>query len=105
MQGFSGLIVGPHNLEVIATSQLVYFISHNIARKEIIDNQPAWVHRKSSVARSARQAGCELFASNTALTLFPTLAHTERRLADRVHHLFPRQKLYLRRLCLLNINA
>ena len=28
--------------------QLVYFISHNIARKEIVDNQPAWVHRKGA---------------------------------------------------------
>jgi tRNA-splicing ligase RtcB len=28
--------------------ELVYFISHNIARKEIVDNQPAWVHRKGS---------------------------------------------------------
>lgn len=30
------------------TGQLVYFISHNIARKEIIDNRPAWVHRKGA---------------------------------------------------------
>ncbi|HEV8607082.1 MAG TPA: RtcB family protein [Tepidisphaeraceae bacterium] len=28
--------------------QLVYFISHNIARKEIVDNVPAWVHRKGA---------------------------------------------------------
>lgn len=27
---------------------LVYFISHNIARKEIIDNRPTWVHRKGA---------------------------------------------------------
>lgn len=27
---------------------LVYFISHNIARKEIVDKQPAWVHRKGA---------------------------------------------------------
>lgn len=27
---------------------LVYFISHNIARKEIVDNREAWVHRKGS---------------------------------------------------------
>ena len=27
---------------------LVYFISHNIARKEIVNNQPAWVHRKGA---------------------------------------------------------
>jgi tRNA-splicing ligase RtcB len=27
---------------------LVYFISHNIARKEIVDNRPAWVHRKGA---------------------------------------------------------
>ena len=30
------------------TGQLVYFISHNIARKEIVNGQPAWVHRKGS---------------------------------------------------------
>ncbi len=30
------------------TGQLVYFISHNIARKEIVDNHPAWVHRKGA---------------------------------------------------------
>ena len=28
--------------------QLIYFISHNIARREIVDNQPAWVHRKGA---------------------------------------------------------
>lgn len=28
--------------------QLVYFISHNIARKEIVDNRPVWVHRKGA---------------------------------------------------------
>jgi len=27
---------------------LVYFISHNIARKEIVDNRLAWVHRKGA---------------------------------------------------------
>ncbi|MFO0914772.1 MAG: RtcB family protein [Pirellulales bacterium] len=30
------------------TGQLVYFISHNIARKEIVNNQVAWVHRKGA---------------------------------------------------------
>lgn len=30
------------------TGNLVYFISHNIARKEIVDNRPAWVHRKGA---------------------------------------------------------
>ncbi|MDZ4818128.1 MAG: RtcB family protein [Planctomycetota bacterium] len=30
------------------TGQLVYFISHNIARKEIVKNQFAWVHRKGA---------------------------------------------------------
>jgi tRNA-splicing ligase RtcB len=30
------------------TGELVYFISHNIARREIVDNRPAWVHRKGS---------------------------------------------------------
>lgn len=28
--------------------QLVYFISHNIARKEIVDNRECWVHRKGA---------------------------------------------------------
>ncbi|MBS0660345.1 MAG: RtcB family protein [Verrucomicrobia bacterium] len=28
--------------------QLVYFISHNIARREIVENHPAWVHRKGA---------------------------------------------------------
>ncbi len=28
--------------------RLVYFISHNIARKEIVDNTPQWVHRKGA---------------------------------------------------------
>ena len=27
---------------------LVYFISHNIARKEIVNNKPSWVHRKGA---------------------------------------------------------
>ncbi|QDV22748.1 RtcB family protein [Aureliella helgolandensis] len=30
------------------TGSLVYFISHNIARKEIVDHRPAWVHRKGA---------------------------------------------------------
>jgi len=28
--------------------RLVYFISHNIARREVVDNQIAWVHRKGA---------------------------------------------------------
>ena len=31
-----------------AKGNLVYFISHNIARREIVDNVPAWVHRKGA---------------------------------------------------------
>ncbi|MFO0830202.1 MAG: RtcB family protein [Phycisphaerales bacterium] len=31
-----------------ATGSLVYFISHNIARKEVVNNREAWVHRKGS---------------------------------------------------------
>jgi tRNA-splicing ligase RtcB len=31
-----------------ATGQLVYFISHNIARREIVENHEAWVHRKGA---------------------------------------------------------
>ncbi len=31
-----------------AKGSLVYFISHNIARKEIVDNNLAWVHRKGA---------------------------------------------------------
>ncbi len=30
------------------TGQLVYFISHNIAREEIVNDQKAWVHRKGA---------------------------------------------------------
>jgi tRNA-splicing ligase RtcB len=30
------------------TGNLVYFISHNIARKEVVHGQPAWVHRKGA---------------------------------------------------------
>jgi len=30
------------------TGQLVYFISHNIARKEIVENRVTWVHRKGA---------------------------------------------------------
>ena len=30
------------------TGQLVYFISHNIARQEILENKPHWVHRKGA---------------------------------------------------------
>ena len=30
------------------TGRLVYFISHNIARQEIVENQKAWVHRKGA---------------------------------------------------------
>ncbi|MDZ4688542.1 MAG: RtcB family protein [Planctomycetaceae bacterium] len=30
------------------TGHLVYFISHNIARREIVENRPAWVHRKGA---------------------------------------------------------
>ncbi len=31
-----------------ATGKLVYFISHNIAREEILDGKKAWVHRKGA---------------------------------------------------------
>jgi tRNA-splicing ligase RtcB len=31
-----------------ATGQLVYFISHNIARQEVVGNQVCWVHRKGA---------------------------------------------------------
>jgi len=30
------------------SGRLVYFISHNIAREEIVDNKPHWVHRKGA---------------------------------------------------------
>lgn len=30
------------------TGRLVYFISHNIAREEVVDNHKAWVHRKGA---------------------------------------------------------
>ncbi len=31
-----------------ATGDLVYFISHNIARREVVNNELAWVHRKGA---------------------------------------------------------
>ena len=31
-----------------AEGRLVYFISHNIARREVIDDRPTWVHRKGA---------------------------------------------------------
>lgn len=31
-----------------ATGRLVYFISHNIARQEVVNNQMCWVHRKGA---------------------------------------------------------
>ncbi|MCZ7644640.1 MAG: RtcB family protein [Planctomycetota bacterium] len=31
-----------------ASGSLVYFISHNIARREIVENRPCWVHRKGA---------------------------------------------------------
>ena len=31
-----------------ATGRLVYFISHNIARREVVDGRPAWVHSKGA---------------------------------------------------------
>jgi len=31
-----------------AKGDLVYFISHNIARPEIVENQPCWVHHKGA---------------------------------------------------------
>jgi tRNA-splicing ligase RtcB len=30
------------------TGQLIYFISHNIARQEVVNNRMSWVHRKGS---------------------------------------------------------
>ena len=49
------------------TGSLVYFISHNIARKEIVDNQPAWVHRKGATrafpAGHHGLKGCLLYTS------------------------------------------
>jgi RNA-splicing ligase RtcB len=33
------------------TGTLVYLICHNIARKAIVDNRLAWVHRKGAIRR------------------------------------------------------
>ena len=41
LQAFQEVIPG-------VQGDLVYFISHNIARKELIDGQQAWVHRKGA---------------------------------------------------------
>lgn len=48
---------------------LVYFISHNIARKEIVNHQPSWVHRKG--ATRAMPAGHHSLAD----TPFATTGH------------------------------
>ncbi len=42
------------------TGNLVYFISHNIAREEIVENRPQWVHRKG--ATRALPAGHHVLA-------------------------------------------
>ncbi len=41
LEAFQEVLPGCHG-------ELVYFISHNIARKEIVENVPAWVHRKGA---------------------------------------------------------
>lgn len=41
LEAFQEVIPGCHG-------ELVYFISHNIARKEVVDHQLAWVHRKGA---------------------------------------------------------
>ncbi len=41
LEAFQEIIPGVHG-------ELVYLISHNIARQEIVDGQPAWVHRKGA---------------------------------------------------------
>jgi tRNA-splicing ligase RtcB (3'-phosphate/5'-hydroxy nucleic acid ligase) len=41
LEAFQELFPGIHG-------QLIYFISHNIARQEIVDNQKQWVHRKGA---------------------------------------------------------
>lgn len=41
LEAFQEVIPGTHG-------DLIYFISHNIARKEIIANRPSWVHRKGA---------------------------------------------------------
>jgi len=41
LEAFQQVFPGVHG-------QLVYFISHNIARKEIVDDRECWVHRKGA---------------------------------------------------------
>jgi tRNA-splicing ligase RtcB len=41
LEAFQEVIPGVHG-------KLVYFISHNIARREVVDSQLAWVHRKGA---------------------------------------------------------
>lgn len=41
LEAFQELIPG-------VTGQLVYFISHNIARQEVVNNRLSWVHRKGA---------------------------------------------------------
>lgn len=41
-----------------ATGELVYFISHNIARREVVDNRVSWVHRKGATLRISCRSSC-----------------------------------------------
>jgi len=56
-----------------ATGELIYFISHNIARKEDVDGQEAWVHRKGATrafpAGHPALAGTEFAATGHPILL------------------------------------
>lgn len=52
--------------------RLVYFISHNIARREAIDGQPMWVHRKGAT-RAFPAGHPELAGTRFAATGHPIL--------------------------------
>lgn len=52
--------------------RLVYFISHNIARREEVDGRPAWVHRKGAT-RAFPAGHPELAATPFATTGHPIL--------------------------------
>ena len=56
-----------------ATGTLVYFISHNIAREEIIDDRKVWVHRKGATrafpARHHALKGTPFYASGHPILL------------------------------------
>lgn len=62
------------------TGQLVYFISHNIARKEVVNNNVAWVHREGATRVSGRAS----FAEGDSLRKHRTSDSVARKSSGRI---------------------